>query len=224
MSEIIRLENVIKINDKNYRKLNGINLCVQERENVAFYGPLGSGKETLLMLIAGMFVPSEGKIFVLDQKIHDMNKDLAASFRNQNIGILHRNSGFINYLNIIENIELPLTIQGVSTAKRKKDAKDMLDFFNLSYIAHMRNSMLSPYKMLMASLARALICRPSILLMYEATAELSEQDYDKFNEQMNRIFINFDITALTFTSNINDISDRYKRIVIKQGEIQEDLL
>ena len=119
MSEIIRLENVIKMLAGNRRAINGVSLTIQAKERVAIHGASGSGKTTLARLIAGMERPSSGRVFVLDKAVHDMDADTAAVFRSRHIGLIARHPAFMENLTVLENVALPLMIRGIPPAQRE---------------------------------------------------------------------------------------------------------
>jgi ABC-type lipoprotein export system ATPase subunit len=219
---IIRLENVVKVSDKGRRVINGMNLCVQENERVAICGPPGSGKNMLMRLIAGMDSPSGGNVFVLDQPVHQMNRDKASVFRNRNIGIIQQESGLMENMSILENVSLPLMLQRVPAAKRKQAAKEQLKSLGIAHIAHALPIQLTEYEWLIASTARALIAQPKILLMYEATAVLSEIEDKQYAGVINAILKYGGYTVLSFSERNMFRMDRI--IQIDHGKIQEERL
>ncbi|MDD5017052.1 MAG: ATP-binding cassette domain-containing protein [Eubacteriales bacterium] len=222
MSEIIRLVNVVKMLDEGRRVINGMNLSIQEKERVAVCGAPGSGKGALMRLIGGMEPPSAGKVFVLGQAVHEMDADKAAVFRNRNIGIVHREPGLMERLNIFENVLLPLAIQGIPLSQRKQAVKEQLKTLGISHIAHAYPAQLSAYETRIVSIARALINQPKILLLYEVMAGLSERDTEQSTGVINAIFRYGNYTVLTFSVNTNNGLHMDKTILLNHGKIQED--
>ena len=222
MNEIIRLENVVKMTHSNRRAVNDVSLCIQGRERVAVSGPPDSGKTTLMRLIAGIEAPSAGQIVVLDQAVHEMDANQAATFRNRNIGIVRRHAGFMERVNVLENVSLPLAVQGISLSKRNKEAKELLKSLGIPHIAHAHPFQLSAYEELTASIARALITKPKILLMYEATANLSEREMEQFTGLMNVMLQYGTYTILSFSASPNNILREHRTVLLHHGKIQED--
>ena len=221
MKEIIRFENVVKMYD-NRRALSGVSLCISEKAWAMVCGPPGSGKMTLMRLIAGMEAPSAGKVFVLDQAVHEMDAGNSAVFRSQNIGIVRRQAGFMERLSVIDNVSLPLAVQGMPMPTRKQKAKELLKALGISYIAHAHPFQISAYEALTVSVARALIIQPKILMLYEVTADLSEGETEKFAGLMNVILQYGDYTVLSFSVNPNNTWRKDRTILLDHGKIQEE--
>lgn len=222
MSEIIRLENVIKVAENDRRAVNGINISINRKERVAIHGGTGSGKTTLMLLIAGMEPPSSGKVFVLDKAVHEMDADTAAEFRNLNFGIMRRNPGFMRRMTLQENIELPLAARGMAAQKREWAASEQLKTMGLSYAGHAHPIQLSRYEMQVASIARALVAQPKILLMDEITADLTSKEAEQIIGIIHAIWQFGDLTIVSFSDNSSSAfhADRY--FTLDQGKIQED--
>ena len=133
-----------------------------------------------MRLIAGMEVPSAGKVFVLGQDMHEMRADKAAEFRNRHIGIVRRRAGFMARLNVLENVSLPSAVRGTAVSKRNREAKELLKSLGILHIAHAHPFQLSAYEALTSAVARALIAQPKVLMLYEAAADLSERETEQF--------------------------------------------
>lgn len=222
MNEIIRLENVVKMVHGNQRVGNGVSLRICEKERVAVCGNPGSGKSMLMRLIAGMEPPSDGKIFVLGKVVHEMEADKAAVFRNWNIGIVHREPRLMERLNIFENVSLPLAIQGIPLPKRKQMVKEQLKTLGISHIAHALPAQLSAYEACVASIARALITQPKILLLHEVISGLSERETEQIAGMINAISKYGDYTMLSFSVNAIKALRTDRTILLEYGKIQED--
>lgn len=222
MSEIVRLENVIKTTDCNIRIINGVRLCVQKGECVQIYGVPGSGKGTLMKLIAGLESPNDGKIFVLDKSIHLMSQNKAAHFRSKTFGISSYNPGFWTNLTIGESVAMPLAIRGISFAKRKKLALEQLKSLGLGRITDIYPSKISNYELQIASLARAAITKPEILLLNEITKGLSEKESAQILDILEKICESYQTTVVIFTA--TELYDRFanRRIVLNHGKIKEE--
>ncbi len=224
MSEIIKLENVIRVTRNNLRAVNGVSLCVQERERVMICGGFGSGKGELMRLIAGMDQPSAGSVFVLNKAVHAMSRDEAASFRNRHIGIVQAEPGFMEGLDIAENISLPLITRGVKRDRRGKAVEDLMELLKIRHVAHAYPAQLSTYEARLACIARALITKPRILMLNEITALLSKREAEKIIETISAIPQADDCTMLCFADDINNTLQMSKTIQLKNGKISEDRL
>lgn len=222
MSEIIRLENVIKMTENGYRAVNGVSISVHKRERVAICGEPGSGKSMLMRLISGMERPSEGKIFVSDKAVHEMDSDTAAEFRSKTFGILQRKPAFMINMTVLENVAIPLGIRGVPDAERQKAAKEQLKTLGLQHSANARPSQLSVLETHMAAIARALITQPQILLTDDLAAGLSAKDFEHIKGILHALWRFGEYTLLEFSGTESRLFPAERTVTMADGKIQEE--
>lgn len=222
MSEIIRLENVIKMSSDGRRAINGVSLSVSEGERVAICGAPGSGKTKLARLIAGMERPSSGKVLVLDKAVHDMDADTAAAFRSRHIGLLARHPAFMESLTVLENVALPLTIRGILLTQREKTAKELLKTLGLTYTVNARPTQLSPLEAKLVSIARSLITQPQIMLLDDAAADLPERDVIQIKGILHALSQFGECTILEFSGEKNGLICADRTMNLERGKIQEE--
>jgi len=222
MNETMILKNIVKMYGTNRRAVNDVSLYVREKERVEVYGSPGSGKCTLMRMIAGMEKPSAGSVKVLGEDVHNMDEDEAAIFRNKNIGTVFSESGFMERLNVLENVALPLAVQRISHTKRNQMAREQLEELGMAHIAHAYQSQLSNYEAAMASLARALITKPKILLLYEIMADLSLKEKEEMMGVINAFAQYGSLTIMSFNAAKNTLFHANRRIQLKHGKILED--
>lgn len=221
MKEVIRLENVIKMYPGGRRAINGVSLSVYECERITINGSPGSGKSTLMRLIAGMEAPSDGKITVLGKAVESMNSDISSAFRSRHFGILLRNAGFMERLTVLENTALPLALRDVPGEKRNKTANEKLKALGLDSIAKAYPHQLSPYESQLVSIARALAAQPEILMLNEAGADLSQKEEERLYGTINDLGKFGDFTILNFCeAGSGFVADKNYRL--EHGMIQED--
>ncbi len=221
MKEVIKLENVIKMYPGGRRAINGVSLSIYEGECIAIHGPTGSGKSTLMRLIAGMETPSDGKITVLGKPLERMPPDNASAFRSRHFGIVLRNAGLMERLTVLENTAFPLTLRGVPAGKRYNTAREQLKALGLDRIAGAYPKQLSPYEAQLVSIARALSARPEILILEEADAGLSQKETGGLYGILNTLGKFGDYTVMNFCETGHGfIADRNYRL--EYGTIQED--
>ena len=223
MSEIIRLENVVKMTDNGHRALSGVSMQIDQGERVIIHGAPGSGKTALMRIIAGMDKPSDGKVFVLEQPLHEMSEAKAAALRNETFGILQRNPAFVETLTLGENVGLPLSIRGVSAEKRQKAVRDMLKSFGLLYAIHALPGKLSAMEIKLADVARALIGKPQILLLSDTGADLSQRDREQLKGTLHALSEFGTYTILEFTGAQNGLIDASRTWTLEFGRIQEEV-
>jgi putative ABC transport system ATP-binding protein len=182
MSGIIRLENAVKTAPDGRRALGGVSLAIHAREHVAIRGPAGSGKTSLLRLIAGMDRPDAGQVFVAGQPVYEMDTREAAAFRNRTVGVCLRAPALLPGLPVWENAALPLAVRGVPAGRRRQTAMEQLKALGIAYAAHARPAALSPWEARLAALARALAAGPPILLLDEIAADLPQGEGKRLME------------------------------------------
>ncbi|MDD6278159.1 MAG: ATP-binding cassette domain-containing protein [Mycoplasma sp.] len=127
--EILKVENLKRVYGTGASKvvaLDNVSFTVEKGEFVSIVGASGSGKSTLLHLIGGVDRPTSGKVFINDEDIYKLNNDDLAIFRRRQIGLIYQFYNLIPILNVIENISLPLELDG-----RKPDKKDLNEMLEL---------------------------------------------------------------------------------------------
>ena len=219
MGEIIRMENVVKMTAQGYRTINDVSLAIQENECVEFSGAANE-RTSLMRIIAGMDKPSFGYVFVQDMPLHDLNEHEAADFRNRVFGIVQGDPSLLPYLTVWENVALPLMILGNSLADRKKSAFELMESLGFQYAANARPAQLSPYEVKLASIARALIAKPKILMLFEATTDLSMKEADRLADVVQALLQSGEYTLLNFAETEKQFNAgiQYR---LRYGSIQE---
>ncbi|MHB1313931.1 MAG: ABC transporter ATP-binding protein [Christensenellales bacterium] len=223
MKEILKLENVIKMYGGERRAVNDVSLCVFEGENIMISGAAGSGKSTLMRLIAGMEHPSAGEIFILNKAVHTMDSGTASVFRNHTFGVMLRSPAFMEHLPVLENVALPLAIRGMAAPQRAKKAMALLKELGLSYAAHTYPGQLSIYEAQLASLARAIISKPGILLLDEITANLSEKESGRMLGMIHALWQAGDYSIISFSTAKDSVLRPDRCFRLDHGTIREEI-
>lgn len=152
--------------------LDNVSIKIQKGEFIAVMGPSGSGKSTLLNLIGALDSPSSGKIFIDDIEITSLDSTNLAHLRNRKIGFIFQSFNLISRFSALANVELPLSILGVSSSKRKKRAYEMLKMVGLEDRWQSNPNQLSGGQQQRVAIARALAVDPPIILGDEPTGNL----------------------------------------------------
>ena len=154
------------------RALDGVSLSLRDNEFVAILGPSGSGKTTLLNIIGGLDRYDSGDLIIngiSTKKYKDRDWD---SYRNHTIGFVFQSYNLIPHQTVLANVELALTISGVSKSERRRRAKEALEKVGLGAQIHKKPSQMSGGQMQRVAIARALVNDPDILLADEPTGAL----------------------------------------------------
>lgn len=186
---MLRVENVThsyKNGNETTAVLHQIDFSVKEGEMVALLGSSGSGKSTMLNLMAGLMKPTEGHIYIADQDIVKMSENKLSEFRRKNIGFIFQAYELITSMTVRENVELPLVFQSVAPSIRKQKALELLEGVGIPDKADLFPSQLSGGQQQRVSIARSLITEPSVIFADEPTGNLDS----KTEEEIINILLN----------------------------------
>lgn len=176
---MITLKNVSKIyelnKNHNVKALDNINLHIKEGELVVLKGVSGSGKSTILSLIAALTKPTEGEVLVNEKRISKLPDNFASDYRQQDIGFIFQKYNLIPTLSVKENILLPLVPTNPKESEAQEKLNRVLEQFQ---IAHKKDEIvrnLSGGEQQRVAIARAHVNNPKIIIADEPTANLDEQ-------------------------------------------------
>jgi ABC-type lipoprotein export system ATPase subunit len=174
---VIKLENVSKsyrLKNRQIDALKNINLEINPGEFLVIRGPSGSGKTTLLLALGGMLCPSRGKIWVDGQDLYALSQSDRNRFRAQNIGFVFQMFHLLPYLNVLENILLPVGSQ--NSKATRESAVALLKKMGLADRETHKPASLSAGERQRTAIARALINHPKIILADEPTGNLDPEN------------------------------------------------
>ncbi len=157
------------------RAVDGLNLQVRAGEFVALLGSSGSGKSSVLNLIAGLDHPTSGSVVVHDRDLAKLSREELAAYRLRTVGMVFQSFNLIASMTLAENVELPMRFAEVDRGKRDSLAHEALARVGLQARMNHRPSELSGGEQQRAALARALINRPQLLLADEPTGNLDSR-------------------------------------------------
>lgn len=155
------------------KALNGVDVSVEEGEFVAIVGKSGSGKSTFLHMIGGLDTPTEGKIVVDSKNISQMSQDELTIFRRRKIGFVFQNYNLLPFMNIYENIILPIRLDGIKPDKIFLE--EIIQMLGLKEREQAMPNQLSGGQQQRVALARALAAKPAIILADEPTGNLDSR-------------------------------------------------
>ena len=189
-------------------------------ESVAIVGASGSGKSTLLSLLAGLDTPTEGEIWMCGQNLASMNEDQRAAHRARHVGFVFQNFQLISHLTALENVMLPMELQGDAQASPK--AKAMLERVGLGQRLQHRPVVMSGGEQQRVAMARAFVMQPDILMADEPTGNLDPSTSVGIMRLLDRI--NRQGTTVVMATHDDEIVDQMRKRVIelKGGEVVRD--
>jgi len=221
METIIELNTVVKRGYCGRLVLRGTNLTVQKGERLRIVGAQGSGRKELMDVIGGLAVPDAGEVFVLDVLLYEMKKEQIVEFRQRHIGYAASDPGFWPEFTMLENVAMPLTIQGIAREEREAMSLKVLNDVGLSHVVYAFPKSLSALETCLAGVARALVTHPEILLLDNVLFGLSEEEAEKLGSIMNKQ-CSSESTVLFFTDNENETIQVDRAVHIENGTIRRD--
>lgn len=221
---LIRTENLWKTYEMGTEKIHalaGVSFTVKKNEYLAIMGPSGSGKSTLMNLIGCLDTPTEGKYWINDRLVSEMNDDELAYIRNREIGFVFQTFNLLARASALHNVELPLIYNGTPAQERLARAKRALEMVELEQRMLHKPNELSGGQRQRVAIARALVNNPSILLADEPTGNLDSQTgmeilklFEKLHAQGNTIIL---------VTHEHDIAENAHRVIhIRDGKVASD--
>ena len=221
MLQIQNIHKQYKTGDLVQVALDGVSLALRDNEFVAILGPSGSGKTTLLNVIGGLDRYDSGDLIIngtSTKKYTDRDWD---SYRNHTIGFVFQSYNLIPHQTVLANVELALTISGISRAERKRRAKKALEDVGLGNQLHKRPNQMSGGQMQRVAIARALVNNPDILLADEPTGALDSDTSVQIMDLLQEVARDRLVVMVTHNP---ELAEEYaNRIVrVKDGRIIDD--
>lgn len=202
--------------------LKKINIDVRSTDFIVVYGPSGCGKSTLFNIILGLDRPTKGEVIVRDAKIYNLDDDQRAKFRAKKIGMIYQMPYWIKSLNVIENVALPLIIEGEKEADAIRHAKRVLSDIGISDLSKQIPTQLSGGEQQKVGLARALVSNPWILMADEPTGNLDSKSGKEIMEIFRDLNQKHKRTILMVTHNEEYFDYGTRKVEMKDGEIIKD--
>ncbi|HZS99442.1 MAG TPA: ABC transporter ATP-binding protein [Terriglobales bacterium] len=222
----IRTENVCRhysMGESLIRAVDGISLRVPAGEFVALLGTSGSGKSSLLNLIAGLDRPTAGAVIVAGKDLAGLSRAELAQHRLHSVGMVFQSFNLIPRMTVIENVELPLRFAEVERSQRDSLACEALDRVGLGKRLDHRPSELSGGEQQRTALARALINRPNLLLADEPTGNLDSRTGTEIMNLIREFNESLGMTVVMVTHE-RTLAERYAQrlIFLADGKLVDD--
>ena len=221
MLEIKKISKIYETEDLRQVALDNVSINFRKNEFVSVLGPSGSGKTTLLNIVGGLDRYDKGDLVINEvstKKYKDSDWD---SYRNHRIGFVFQSYNLITHQSILQNVELALTLSGVSKDERKKRAKYALKEVGLEKHMNKRPNQLSGGQMQRVAIARALVNNPDIVLADEPTGALDTETSKQIMELLKEVAKNKLVIMVTHNP---DLANAYSTRIIKlrDGKVIDD--
>ena len=203
--------------------LKGIDLKIGKGEFVAVMGPSGSGKTTLLNCIATLDQPSSGTIVLEGETPQGYDKNRLADFRRKKLGYVFQDYNLLAPLTVIENIVLPLTLDGVPKRRMLEEAQGLMQELGIDHLRDKRVYQLSGGEAQRVAICRGLIHQPSLILADEPTGNLDSKAAGSVMQLLSEINTERQVTTLMVTHDALSASYCSRVVFIKDGLFYNEL-
>ena len=201
--------------------VRGASMTVRPGEFIAFMGPSGSGKTTFLGVLAGLDRPEEGRVRWKGRPIEELSGEERRELRRQRIGVVFQSFGLLPALSAVENVELPLRVNGSDLDEARQRAEDWLRRLGLETRMHNRTFELSAGQQQRVAVARALIHEPDVVLADEPIAEVDTENADLILEALWEV-IRRDGAVVAATHNPEALRYANRVVLVRDGVVEQE--
>lgn len=201
--------------------LDGVDLRVTRGEAVAITGPSGSGKSTLLHAVGGVLVPDEGDVRVVGEDVRALGEDGRSRLRRTRVGILFQHGQLVDELSLLENVALPLLLEGRRRGEAEETAAAWLRRVGVADLADRLPTEVSGGQLQRAALARALVPGPDVLLADEPTGALDSRAGEQIMELVAELAEEERMTVLLVTHDARVAAYADREVVLRDGRVDE---
>ena len=221
MLKLKDIKKSFKTGDFVQHALKGVSLEFRENEFVAILGTSGSGKTTLLNIIGGLDRYDSGDLIIDGKSTKDFKDKDWDAYRNNSVGFIFQSYNLIGHISVLANVEMSMTLSGVSSKEKRKRALDVLERVGLKDHANKKPNQLSGGQMQRVAIARALVNNPEIILADEPTGALDSATSVQIMELIKEIAK--EKLVIMVTHNPELAKEYATRIVnVKDGEVLSD--
>lgn len=221
--EFLKVDNLCKVygrGENQVTALDHVSLTIEKGEFTAIIGSSGSGKSTLLHAIAGVDVPTSGKVYLNGQDVYSQSNEKLAVFRRRQVGLVYQFHNLIPTLNVVENITLPILMD-----KRKVNKERLNDLLNLLGLQERRTHLpnqLSGGQQQRVAIGRALMNAPQVMLADEPTGSLDSRNGHEIIKLLKESNQKYGQTLLLVTHDENIALQADRIIGISDGKVVRD--
>ncbi|MCB0412704.1 MAG: ABC transporter ATP-binding protein [Bdellovibrionales bacterium] len=220
--KVEKLNKIYKNGESTLQVLKEVDLTIYQGEFTFIIGASGSGKSSLLQIMGGLDKANSGLVDVCGQDLSCMTDESLAAFRRKNMGFVFQFFNLLENLNAIENVALPLMLDGVSWKEASDKAKKLLVEFGLQERLHHYPYQLSGGQMQRVAVCRAIVAKPSLLLADEPTGNLDSKSARDLLSLFRKLSNEDGQTIVMVTHDMSLIDMGHRVIDIKDGQIEDD--
>src|ERR1700685_3764280 len=220
--EILRGENLRKTfrsGAQDVTPLAGINLTIARGEMVAGVGPSGTGKSTLLHLLAALDTPTSGTVYFAGKSLQSFSEAELAEYRNRAVGFVWQRHHLLPDFTAAENVAMPLLVRGVTLEQALRTAAEWLGEVGLADRADRKGGQLSGGEQQRVAIARALVNGPALLLADEPTGDLDQRSAENIFELMQRLHGSHHLTSILATHNLSLARRTDRVLILEHGKL-----
>ena len=219
MNKVLELKNISRtyyIREVPIRVFDNISINIDKKEKLALVGPSGCGKTSLLNIAGLLERPNKGEVLLNGIEIEWISDKKMSEYRKKNIGFVFQFNNLLSDFTVIENVALPLIIDGYSRKESIKRANDLLTQVGLSNRAGNYPNQVSGGEQQRVAIARALVNNPSLIIADEPTGNLDQKTAMNIVELFNKLVDEFDCSLFLATHNI-EIANLQDNVLNMEG-------
>ena len=219
--ELSNIHRNFALGETRVHALRGVDLTISRGESVAIWGPSGSGKSTLLNLLGLIDAPDEGTVRFEGRDARTLSDDALTDCRNRKIGFVFQGFNLVLVLTALENVMLPLQIQGLEGGAARRRAGEWLARVGLERFAGFRPDKLSGGQRQRVAIARALVTGPALVIADEPTANLDSENSRAVIDLLQHLNAETGVTCVFSTHDPRLLEHVPRRVRLVDGRIEE---